>query len=64
MSWVTKTIVLRTVLLQAQELRLQPLADHRVDGGERLVHEQHRRVGGQRPGDAGPLALPAGELGG
>ena len=51
-------------LLQAQELRLQPLAHDRVDGGERLVHQQHRRVGGQRPGDPGPLPLPAGELGG
>jgi hypothetical protein len=51
------------LLLQPQELRLQPLAHHRVHGGERLVHEQHRRVGGERPGDAGPLALAARELG-
>ena len=49
-------------LLQAQELRLQPLADDGVDGGERLVHQQHRRIRGQRAGDAGPLALPAGQL--
>ena len=49
-------------LLQAQELRLQPLADDRVDRGERLVHQQHGRVPAQRPGDAGALALATGEL--
>ena len=48
--------------LQAQELRLQPLAHDRVDGGEGLVHQQHRRVRGQRAGHAGALPLPAGEL--
>ncbi len=37
-----------------QELVLQPLAHHRVDRAERLVHQQHRRVGGQRPGHARP----------
>ena len=64
MSWVTNTIVLRTLGLQPQELRLQPVADDRVDGAERLVHQQHRRVGGQRPGHADALPLAAGELGG
>ena len=48
--------------LQPQELALQPLARDRVDGAERLVHEQHRRVGGQGPCDPDPLALAAGEL--
>jgi hypothetical protein len=51
MSGVTKTIV------------LEPLAHDRVDGRERLVHEQHRWVGGERPGDPGALTLTAGELG-
>ena len=48
--------------LQAQELVLQALAVDRVDGAERLVHQHHARVGGQRPGDADPLLLAAGEL--
>jgi hypothetical protein len=47
MSWVTKTIVLRSSALQAQELVLQALAVDRVDGAERLVHEQQR---GSAPG--------------
>ena len=62
MSWVTKTIVLRMLLLQAQQLVLQALAVDRVDGAEGLVHEHQRRVGGQGAGDADALALAAGEL--
>ena len=45
-----------------QELVLQPVPRDRVDRAERLVHQQHRRVGGERPGHADPLALAAGEL--
>ena len=63
MSWVTNTIVLRDLGLQAQELVLQPLAVDRVDRAERLVHQQHRRVGGERAGHADALALAARELG-
>ncbi len=48
--------------LEAEQLLLQPGADHRVDGAERLVHQQHRRVGGQGPRDTHALLLPAGEL--
>ena len=48
--------------LQAQELVLQALAVDRVDRAERLVHEHHRRVDGERAGDADALALAAGEL--
>ena len=62
MSWVTKTTVLRSSLLEAQELVLQPLAVDRVDGAEGLVHEHQRRVGGQRAGDADALALAARKL--
>ena len=62
MSWVTNTTVLRTSRLEAEELVLQPRRVHRVDGAERLVHQQHRRVGAQRPGHADALALPAGQL--
>ena len=42
-----------------------PAAGSRTIGStarERLVHQQHGRVGGQRPGDADPLPLTAGEL--
>ena len=49
-------------LLEAEELVLEPVADDRVDGAERLVHEHDRRVGGQRPGDADALALAARQL--
>ena len=62
MSWVTKTIVLRSSRLQAQELVLQALAVDRVDRAERLVHQHQRRVGGERAGDADALALAAGQL--
>ena len=52
------------LLLQAQQLVLQALAGDRVDRAERLVHQQHRRVGGERPGDADALLLATGELAG
>ena len=55
---------MRELLLQAQELVLQPLADDGVDRAERLVHEHHRRIGGQRPRDADALALAARQLAG
>ncbi len=48
--------------MQPQELLLQAVAGDRVDGTERLVHEQDRWVGGQRPRHAHPLPLPAGQL--
>ena len=62
MSWVTKRTVLRDLRLQAQELVLQPLAVDRVDRAERLVHQHHQRVRGERPGDPDALLLAAGEL--
>ena len=48
--------------LEPAELVLQPAADDRVDGAERLVHQQHGRVRGERAGDADALALTTGEL--
>ena len=48
--------------LQGQQLVLQGGADHRVDGAERLVHQQDRRVGGEGAGDADALLLAAGQL--
>ena len=50
------------LLLEAEELVLEPLPDDRVDRPEGLVHEQHRRVGGERAGHADALALAAREL--
>ena len=48
--------------LEAPELVLEPGAGDRVDRTERLVHEQDRRIGRERAGDADALALPAREL--
>ena len=53
---------MRDLRLQAEELVLQALAVDRVDRAEGLVHQHHQRVGGERPGDADPLLLAAGEL--
>jgi hypothetical protein len=55
-------MVLPNSLLKPQEFVLEALADHGVDGGERLVHQQDRRVGGEGAGDADALLLAAGEL--
>ena len=41
------------------ELQLQPGARLRVQGTERLVHQEDRRVQGQRPGDRDTLLHPA-----
>ena len=54
-------------------MRFRPLADpvqfvvqqvpgHRVQRAERLVHQQHVRVLGQRPGQRDPLPHAAGQL--
>ncbi len=53
---------LAELLLHLQELVLDDLAVDRVDGAERLVHQHHRRVGGERAGDADALLLAAGQL--
>ena len=54
---------LAQLLLQAQELVLEPRAHDRVDRAERLVHQHQRRVRGERAREADALALAAGELG-
>ena len=63
MSWVTKTMVLPSSPCRRRNSSCSWAAHDRVDRAERLVHQHHRRVGGQRPGDADPLLLAAGELG-
>ncbi len=49
-------------LLEVEELVLEALADDRVDGAERLVHEHHRRVDGEGARHADTLALASREL--
>src|SRR3569833_2118894 len=48
--------------LQVEQEILHLTADQRVEGAERLVHEQDVGLGGQRAGDAAPLLHTAGEL--
>src|SRR4051812_45361664 len=54
----------RQLLLGPDPLQLlvQDVAGDRVERGERLVHEQHRAVLGQRTGEGDALAHAAGEL--
>ena len=59
MSWVTKTTVLRHLLVQAQEVVLQPVAGDRVERPERLVHQHQRLVGRHRARHADALPLAA-----
>lgn len=49
---------LAELALQAEELVLQLLTHHGVDGGEGFVHEHDRRVGRERTSDADALLLP------
>ena len=44
------------------QLVVQQVAGHRVERAERLVHQQHVRVLGQRPGQGDPLPHAAGQL--
>ena len=53
---------LAQLVLERDQLLLELTADDRVDGAERLVHQQHGRVGRERAGHADPLLLAAGEL--
>ena len=62
MSCVTKIDRLRDLAVQAPQLLLEPRARDRVERAERLVHQQHRRIGGERAREADALALPAREL--
>src|SRR5205823_8852073 len=50
------------LFLQVDELDLHFLAQLRVEGGQRLVEEQHGRVRDQRPAERDALSLPTGEL--
>ena len=48
--------------LQTHQFVLEQAAGDRIDGTERFVHQQHRRIGSQRPRHAHTLLLPAGQL--
>ena len=50
--------------VQPLELRAHLQPQLGVQIGQRLVHEEHRGLGGQGAGDSHPLLLSAGELGG
>ena len=62
MSWVTQTMVLRSSRWMLSSSSWRRCAGDRVDRAERLVHQDHGRVGRQAAGHADPLLLPAGEL--
>ena len=47
---------------QARQLLLQRLARHAVDGGERLIEQQHLGIAGERAGKRDALALAARQL--
>ena len=48
--------------LNADELLLQTLARDPIDRAERLIHQEDRGIGRQRPGEADSLALTPREL--
>ena len=62
MSCVTMTIVLRSCSLDPPELAVELAARDRIERAEGLVHQQNRRIGGERPRDADALALAARQL--
>ena len=62
MSCVTMMTVLRSARLDAAELGVQLGARQRIERAERLVHQQHRRIDGQRARDADALPLSARQL--
>ena len=50
------------LVLDPQQLLLQPRAGDRIERAERLVHQHHRRVGRERACEADALALAARDL--
>ena len=61
-SWVTSTTVLPSRACSSRNSSCSAPARQRVEGAERLVHQQQRRIGGQGARQAHALALAAGEL--
>ena len=50
---------LANLSLDAGELAVQLGACDRIEGSERFIHQDHRRIGGERPCHADALALAA-----
>ena len=61
-SWVTRIVVRRLAGERRHEPGLKLGTGDRVERGERLVEEQDRGAGEQRPGERHPLSHPAREL--
>ena len=62
MPCVTSTMVVPVALPEPQQLHVEPLAGQRVEGAERLVQQQHRRVAREGTRDRGALAHAARQL--
>ncbi len=62
MLWVMSSVVCCEVLLDLQHLVAEQQPGLLVERGERLVHQQDLRLGGERAGDGDALAHAAGEL--
>ena len=60
---VMNTMVLRLCSWMLQQLFLHHLARHRVERGERLVHQQDFGVGGEQARDRDALLHAARQLG-
>ena len=61
-SCVTSTVVVGRSAQQVAEPLVHPQPGLRVERGERLVEQQHRRAGGEHLRDRPALAHPAGQL--
>ena len=63
-EWVMNTMVLRSSgrSISCEQLLLQDFARLRVERGERLVHQQDRRIHRERAHQADALLHAAGEL--
>ena len=62
MLCVTKSTVAAVSRADVEQLLVEPLARHLVEGAERLVHQQDGRVQGERAGDRHALLHAAREL--
>ncbi len=61
-SWVTKMVVMPIVALDPLQLDLHLVAQLLVERAERLVEQQHARLGDERAGERDALLLAAGQL--